>query len=81
MCAEEDHIMSSIGQVNNSLIQSQMNSLQLGNKISTAVAVKAMDAAKMEGAAMLSLLEGAAEMAQNPQAQTGDVGQNLDITA
>jgi hypothetical protein len=46
------------------LIEAQLAPARIGQAISTAVAVKARDAAKMEGAAVLQLLEAAGSVAQ-----------------
>jgi len=73
--------MSSIGQVNNRLVQTQLDSMQLGEKIATRVAVKAIDAAKMQGEAVLSLLEGAAEVAESMSENSVTSGSQIDLYA
>lgn len=79
--------MSEIGGINSSLgvAQSQLGSMQLGNKIAMAVAARTMDAMRQQGEAALSLLDAALELAQAPQQDQSSVishlGQNLDVQA
>ncbi len=76
-----------ISNVTNSLVQSQMDGVQLGDKISYAVAAKAMAAVRDQGAMVLELLAGAAAIADQAQAaSTGqdllsNLGQNIDVQA
>lgn len=51
---------------------------QTQQEIGMAVIKKGMDAAKQEGAAAISLLEGAAEIQQ--MSFSGNVGRKLDVT-
>jgi len=72
--------MSGIGSV---------NSLNLQSQIAYKLAAKAQDVAKMEGAAMLSLLEGVADMVEiqgqqienSVSAPTVRVGRHIDVQA
>lgn len=59
---------------------SQLSQAQLGNQIATRVAVKANDAAKAQGQAVLSLLQGAMEIQQQAIAQARQ-GKGLDVIA
>jgi hypothetical protein len=59
-----------------SLLSSQLAAAETSNKVAIAVAKKLLDAQEQQGAAMLSLLDAAAQIA-DPQA----AGQCLDVTA
>ena len=81
--------MDPISSVNNSLLQSQLTAAKLNVDIGYKLAAKTMDSARQQGAAVLSLLESAAEVAQSstPSGPTptlgaiaSGLGQNLDIT-
>jgi|GEM_PF-5399677 hypothetical protein len=58
----------------------QISSMKLGNEIATRVAVKAQDAAKAQGQAAISLLQGALEIQQQAVARARQGG-GLDVTA
>jgi hypothetical protein len=78
--------MTQIGNANNGLLQSQLDAIQLREKIAYKVAAKQLDASRMEGDMVLSLLDEAAQMADEMQAQSADapaspLGQNLDVHA
>ena len=85
--------MSSIGSVNNTLIETQMASAALSQQISTKVASKTLDAARDQGAAAVALLDAAAQVAKAATAEqtskppltfgamASGLGQNLDIKA
>jgi hypothetical protein len=74
-----------IGNIDNSMLQSQLAGAQLRDKISYAVAAKGLAAARDEGAMVLELLDGAAQMAEATQASSEDLlsnlGQNIDVQA
>lgn len=59
-----------------SLLSSQMSAAETSTKVSFAVARKLLNAQEQQGAAMLSLLEGAAQIA-DPEGK----GQCLDVSA
>lgn len=79
--------MPEISNVNNSLVQTGLDSLELRDKIAYRVAAKAMDIARDQGAAVLSLLEGVIDMVEIQGQQidsmvsspAGSIGQNLDV--
>jgi len=80
--------MSSIGNVNNSLLQSQLSGIQLREEISYRVAAKTLDAARDQGDMVLTLLDKAADVARNTNQQNqiptlgavvSGLGQSLDI--
>ncbi|MBN2211157.1 MAG: hypothetical protein JW709_07150 [Sedimentisphaerales bacterium] len=77
--------MSGIGNVNNSLIQSQLASLQLQQAIDTKIAAKTLDNARTQGDAALKLLDAAAQVARQTGAQptfgqlVSGLGMNLDV--
>jgi hypothetical protein len=76
--------MSEIGGINSStsIAQSQLTSMQLGDKIAMAVAARTLDAMRQQGEAALSLLAAAVELAQAPQDQptvVSHLGQNIDV--
>jgi len=76
--------MSSINNTTNRILQSQLANVQLQNDISVGVLKKAQTAAKMEGQAVLKLIDSAINIA-NPQspslgAQASGLGQNFDVT-
>ena len=76
--------MSSIGSVNNTLIETQMASAALSQAISTKVASKTLDAARDQGAAAVALLDTAEQTSKPPLtfgAMASGLGQNLDIKA
>ena len=76
--------MSGISNINNSLLQSQLTNLQLRRDINVKVASKTLDAARDQGAAVLQLLDQAADLAQTAPtygALVSGLGQNLDLTA
>ena len=80
--------MSSISNINSSLLQSQLENLQLRQTINVKVASKTLDVARDQGAAVLQLLDQATDLAQTaPQsaltygALVSGLGQNLDLTA
>jgi GTP cyclohydrolase I len=81
--------VSEISNVNNSLVQTTVDNLQLQEKIAYRVAAKMMDVARNQGAAVLSLLEGAADMVEIQGQQidssvtsaASSIGQNLDVHA
>ncbi|MBN1437067.1 MAG: hypothetical protein JW936_08320 [Sedimentisphaerales bacterium] len=74
--------------VTNSLVQSQLANAALYQQINTKVAAKAMDIAKVQGEAAISLLDSAAQIAkaantEKPTLTLGalasGLGQNLDV--
>ena len=67
--------MSSISSLASSF--SAIQASQTRQEIGVAVVKKSMDAAKQQGAAAISLLEGAAEMQQ--MSLNKNVGRNLDV--
>lgn len=77
--------MSGIGNVNNTLVQSQLENAAILEQIAYRVAVKTMDAAKDQGEQIVSLIEGAAEVAeqQSPSLNSlaSGLGLNLDLKA
>jgi hypothetical protein len=81
-------ILSMISPTQQSLINAQLAPAATGQAISSAVAVKSLDAAKLQGAAILKLLDSAAQAAQQ-QPAPGDplvakatgLGTLLDVTA
>ena len=62
-----------------SAIDSSLSSATLGSQIGIAVAVKAKNVAKAQGAAMLSLLDSAMQVQQNTQPMPPNLGANLDV--
>lgn len=83
--------MTSINSVNNSLLQSQLSAAKLNVDISYKVAAKTLGSARNQGAAVLELLDAAADMAKSPApagsttvtlgAIASGLGHNLDVTA
>jgi len=80
--------MSSMSGVNNSIVQSQLSSLQLLQQISTKVAAKSLDSARMQGAAALKLLDSAAQVAASDNSSDPTLnqlasgkGQSVDLYA
>ena len=83
--------MSAISEVNNNLIQGQIASAQLRQQIDVKIAKKSLDAAEVQGEAVVSLLEDAvnfskqATSASKPTLTFGSLvsglGQNLDVRA
>ncbi|MBN2376951.1 MAG: hypothetical protein JXD22_11145 [Sedimentisphaerales bacterium] len=83
--------MSAISEVNNNLIQGQIASAQLRQQIDVKIAKKTLDAAEVQGEAVVSLLEDAvtfskqANSASKPILTFGSLvsglGQNLDVRA
>lgn len=77
--------MPSISNINNSLIQSQLASLQLQQAINTQVAAKTLDMARHQGDAALKLLDAAAAAARPGETQptfgqlVSGLGMNLDV--
>ncbi|MCP4709079.1 MAG: hypothetical protein GY869_10670 [Planctomycetes bacterium] len=82
--------MSIISGVNNSLIQSQLATLQLRQNVDVGVAKKTLDHARMQGDAALALLDSAVQVAQGAEviakprltigALVSGLGQNLDCS-
>lgn len=59
---------------------SSVSQAQLGFEVGVAVAKKSLDAAKQEGAAVLSLLQQAVELQQAaPAGPVNGVGEKLDV--
>ena len=54
--------MSGVGGVSDSLIQGQLTGVRIGNEIGYRVAAKTLDAARDQGAAVLELLDAAADL-------------------
>lgn len=81
--------MSEISNVSNSLVQTAVDNLQLRDKIAYRVAARMMDVARNQGAAMLSLLENAADIVEiqgrqidsSTTSSAGAIGRNLDVHA
>ncbi|MBN1765875.1 MAG: hypothetical protein JW860_11495 [Sedimentisphaerales bacterium] len=83
--------MSLISNVNNSLVQSQLESLKLRSDIDTKLAAKSLDIARDQGEAVLTLLDAAADLAKEANASQGSnitwgtivsgLGQNIDVHA
>ncbi len=77
--------MSSIGNISNSLLQSQLSALAVQQVISTQVAAKTLDMARSQGDAALKLLDAAAETTRQTGAQptfgqlVSGLGMNLDV--
>ena len=65
--------MSDVAAVN------QLHQAHLASQVAMKVAVKAKDVTEQQGAAMVSLLEAAAELSQTLAAETGK-GMHLDVT-
>lgn len=77
--------MSGVGGISNSLIQGQLAGVRLGNEISYRVAAKTLDAARDQGAAVLQLLDAAADVGKGQGSVTlgaiaSGLGQNLDVS-
>ncbi len=74
-----------IGNISNSLVQSQMAGAQLREKIAYAVAAKGLAGARDEGAMVLELLDGAAQMTEAMQGENSgtdilsNLGRNIDV--
>ncbi len=83
--------MSAISNVNSNLIQGQLANAQLRQQIDVKIAKKSLDAAEVQGEAVISLLEEAVQFskqttsASRPTLTFGSLvsglGQNLDIRA
>lgn len=79
--------MRGIEGINQALLQSQLTAAQTQQAAGVKVAAKTLQAARDEGAAVVKLLEGAAELARqntagaNPplSALVSGLGQNLDV--
>lgn len=72
-----------VSPVQNKLIEAQLAPKRTAEQISTAVAKKTLDAAKMEGAAALKLLESASQISGGDQlvAKATGKGALLDVVA
>ena len=81
--------MAGISPVTNSLIQSQLSKVRTRQAIETQVAVKTLNTVRDQGAAMVSLLDEAAQAAQQMNQQqpvtygmlVSGLGQKLDTQA
>ena len=83
--------MSAISNVNNNLIQGQLANAQLRQQIGVKIAKKSLDAAEVQGEAVVSLLEDAVEFSKQTTAAAkpsltfgslvSGLGQNLDVHA
>jgi len=83
--------MSAISNVNSNLIQGQLANAQLRQQIDVKIAKKTLDAAEVQGEAVVSLLEDAVKFSKQTTSASKPIltfgslvsglGQNLDVRA
>jgi hypothetical protein len=63
------------------LIDAGLQPAAVGQQISVAIASKVLNSARQEGAAVLSMLDAAGQVADPQLAQASGLGTQLDVTA